>query len=148
MAGGPAPRRPLRRPLRVTLAPSVARLVVAYLDREPEQSAAWLRANCRTDEERLALEEALDELRYVAGWQRAWSLSDVGQTVTPVSDIAGGSSHDEITTAEAALEFDVSPRTVLRWLDDGLLIGRRVSARQTMVTRASVNALRQARSAA
>lgn len=145
---GPAPRRPLRRPLRATLAPSVVRLLVAYLDREPEQSAAWLRANCRTDEERLALEESLDEMRYVAGWQRAWSMSDVGQPVMPVSDIGRGSSHEEITTTEAALEFGVKPRTVLRWVDQGLLVGRRVNARSTMVSRASVRALRQARGAA
>lgn len=133
--------------MRATLAPSTVRALVAYLDLEPEQSLAWLRERCRTEEARLALDDDLEGMRYVAGWQRAWLVSDVGHVGRPVSDIARGSSHDEITTAEAAKEFGVNPRTVRRWLDGGLLIGRRVNARSVLVSRASVKALLEARAA-
>jgi hypothetical protein len=145
---GRAPR-PVRRPLRVTLSPSTAWLVHLLLHAR-QGNEAWLAANRRSLplELQMALDDDLTDLEYVAGWYQRHAVSDVGQTGIPRSDIARGSSHDEITTAEAAGELDVKPRTVLRWVDQGLLEGRRVNARSVMVSRASVKALREARSAA
>jgi excisionase family DNA binding protein len=148
-AAGRAPRRPVRRPLRVTLSPSTAWLVNLLL-RAREGNEAWLAANRRSLplELQMALDEDLADLEYVAGWYQRHAVSDVGQTDILMSDMGRGSSHEEITTAEAAGELGVKPRTVLRWADQGLLEGRRVNARSVLVTRASVNALREARSAA
>lgn len=144
-----APRRPVRRPLRVTLSPSTAWLVHLLLQARPGNEA-WLAANRRSlpVDLQMALDIELEDLEYVAGWWQRYSVSDVGQTDTATSDMGRGSSHDEITTAEAAEVLGVTPRTVLRWVDGGQLEGRSVNARQTMVTRASVEALRQARGAA
>ena len=55
---GPAPR-PLRRPMRATLAPSTVRLLVMYLEAQGDDFAAWLSGARRTltDEDALALDE-------------------------------------------------------------------------------------------
>jgi hypothetical protein len=142
--------RPVRRPMRVALAPSTAYLLQQLLDLERESNEAYLRGRGRQLglDAQLDLETDLEDLRYGGGWYRAHSMSDVGQTDTVRSDIARGSSHeDEMPTAEAARELGVTPRTVLRLVDQQQLVGRRVNARQTMVTRASVKALREARGA-
>lgn len=142
-----APRAP-RRPLPASLRPATAWLVWLYLDADPDGFRAWMTANRRRlpIEDQLVVEDDLADLSYVAGWYRHHLASDVGHADIAVSDIPRRSPHEaELTTAEAALELGVNARTVRRWLDDGQLIGRRVNARSTLVTAASVKALRTAR---
>lgn len=141
--------RPVRRPVTLGIAPSTAFLLQLLVDRDGG-TEGWLARNRRglPLELQLRLDDDLADLRYVGRWYRDHAVSDVGRTDTPVSDIGRGSSHDEITTAEAARELGVSPRTVLRLVEQEELVGRRVNARSVLVSRASVRALREAREAA
>ena len=145
----PPSRGPTRRPPAVGIAPSTALLLQLLVDRDPGNQV-WLARNRRALplELQLRLDDDLADLRFVGRWYRDHAVSNVGQTDTARSDMAPSSSHDEISTAQAARELGVKPRTVLRWVEQGLLEGRRVNARATMVSEASVRALRQARSAA
>lgn len=137
---------PIRRPVRATLAPATARLLVLYLEVDKAGFAAWMSRVRRNlpIEDQLALEEDLANLGFIANWQRDFAASDVGQPQPVVTDVAGSSVHDEITTGEAADMLRVSDRHVRRLLDGGALKGRRVNSRQLMVSRASVVAYRQA----
>lgn len=140
------PRRPVRRPLPAVLAPSTARVLAAFLNREPELTAAWMAGVRRTlpIEEQLALEVDLEALDYVAGWQRAFAASDVGRVETAATDVARPSVREEITTREAADMLGVSDRHVRRLVAEKALRGRQVNARQLLVSRVSVLAYRQA----
>lgn len=99
-------------------------------------------------EARATVLKELEDLVFTGSWHRHFLLSDVGHTDTLTSDIAGSSDHDdELSTAEAAAMLNTSPRTVLRWVEQQLLTGRRVNARSVRVSRASVAAFRETRAA-
>ena len=144
---------PDRRPTQVGLSPVTAWVLGVYL-REPMKAdfRTWV-SGLRPSpmfppEARATVLKELDDLIYTGGWHRHFLMSDVGQTDTLVSDIAGSSSgDDEIPTGEAAAMLNASPRTVLRWVDQGLLDGRRVNARSVLVSRTSVKAFRETRAA-
>lgn len=148
----PLPRRSVPRPIPATLRPATAWLVSLYLAVDEDGFRAWMSANQRhlPVEAQLDLEDDLFGLQYVADWYRAHSAaSDVGHADTARSDMPRGSSQDvvEMTTAMAAEELGMSSRNVLRLVDQRVLVGRKVNARTTMVTAASVNALKSVRAA-
>jgi excisionase family DNA binding protein len=119
---------------------------VLFLESDKSGFLAWMNAVKRRlpIEEQLQLDEDLADLGLVANWQRDFAASDVGQPEPLVTDVAGSSVHDEITTGEAADMLQVSDRHVRRLVAGGALKGRQVNARQLMVSRASVRAYRQA----
>jgi excisionase family DNA binding protein len=135
-----------RRPLRATLAPATARVLVLYLETDKSGFMAWMSAVKRRlpIEDQLQLEEDLADLGLVANWQRDFVASDVGQREPAATDLPRRSEREEITTREAADMLQVSDRHVRRLVDDGALQARRVNARQLMVSRSSVLAYRQA----
>lgn len=128
------------------VSPSTARVLVAFFNREPELFAGWMKGVRRSMpiEDQLALEEDLERLDYVAGWQRAWVASDVGPVESVATDMQRRSERDELTPQEVADMLNVSDRQVRRLVAAGALIGRQVNARRLMVSRASVLAYRQA----
>jgi excisionase family DNA binding protein len=135
-----------RRPIRATLAPSTARLLVLYLEADKASFVAWMDRNRRrlAIEDQLALDEDLADLGYVANWQRDFAASDVGRPQLPTTDSPRTLPREEITTREAAEMLQVSDRHVRRLVAEKALRGRQVNARQLMVSRASVLAYRQA----
>lgn len=143
--------RPPRRPLPASLRPPTAWLVSLYLQADADGFRAWMTANRRRlpVEDQMAVEDDLADLAYVAGWYRHHLASDVGHADHAGSDMPRRSGHDdsEITTAQAAEVLGMSPRQVLRLVEQRVLVGRKVNARATMITRASVAALRAARAA-
>ncbi|MFQ1002618.1 helix-turn-helix domain-containing protein [Modestobacter sp. SSW1-42] len=144
---------PARRPTPVGLSPVTAWVLDVYL-RTPMKAdfRTWV-SGLRPSpmfppEARATVLKELDDLAFTGGWHRQFLMSDVGQTDTLTSDIAGSSEHDEeLSTAEAAAMLNVQSRTVLRWLEQGLLTGRRVNPRSVRVSRASVAAFRETRAA-
>lgn len=136
----------MRRPVRATLAPVTARVLVLFLEVDKAGFASWMSAARRrlSLEDQLLLDEDLATLGFIANWQRDFAASDVGQPEPPVTDLPRRSEHDEITTGEAADMLQVSDRHVRRLVAAGALRGRQVNARQLMVSRASVVAYRQA----
>ncbi|WP_157519483.1 helix-turn-helix domain-containing protein [Modestobacter sp. Leaf380] len=116
-----------------------------YLEADKSGFVGWMNRVKRDlpVEDQLAVDDDLVDLGYVANWQRAFAGAEVGQAAAAVSDTGSGLPH-EFTTREAADVLHVSSRTVLRLVVEGVLRGRAVSPRKTLVTRASVLAYRQA----
>lgn len=130
---------PRRKPLRATLSPATARLLVMYLENDKGSFTGWMkRAREHLPlEDQLAVEDDLADLGLVANWYRDWVGSYVGHGIPSPSDTPPSLPH-EFTTREAADVLNVSQKTVRRLVQEGALVGRAASARHTLVTRASV----------
>lgn len=126
--------------MRAILAPSTARLLLVYLKAQGDDFGNWLSGARRhlSPEDQEALAADMAELEFVSGWQRAWLASDVGRSELPTVPLARRSSHDEISTAEAAAMLGLTDRTVRSMLDRGELLGRKLNPRSWAVARASV----------
>lgn len=138
--------RPMRRPVRATLSPATAWLLVLYLESDKAGFMAWMDHNRRKlpIEQQVAIEEDLIDLGLIANWFRDWAGSDVGRVQPPATDVARRSDHDELTPRQAADMLNISDRHVRRLHAQGVLKGRHVNPRQLLLTRASVLAYRQA----
>jgi hypothetical protein len=142
--------RPPRRPVPATLHPPAAWLMHQYCQLDPDGFRAFTQRMARRHlpvEEQLQAEDDFVNLEYVAGWQSRWAMFDVERVDRPASNQPRRSTHDdsECTTAEAAAELEMSPQHVLRLVKQGVLVGRKVHARSTLITRASVRAFKARR---
>jgi hypothetical protein len=98
-------------------------------------------------EEQLHFQDDLEDLERMARWWSDWRAFDVEHANPATSNLPRRSPHDdsEYSTAEAAAELGMSPQHVLRLVKQGVLVGRKVNARSTLIMRPSVQAFKARR---
>lgn len=148
MPAGLPPRRPYRA---VGVSPETAFVLTQLRRMMPElDSIVTTLARDLEVEGRLRVRDDLEELERHSGDFARWRAFDRRFDVEPAtptaSNMSGASSHDEVTTREAAAMLGLSStQHIGRLVSNGQLKGRKVHDRALMVTRASVEALRARR---
>lgn len=146
MAAQMPPRRPYRS---VGVSPGTAWLLMQVRNSVPgfDDFTGRMARRQLEVEEQLRFQDDLVELEQYAGEWAAWKAFDVEHPNPPASNLPPRLTHEdsEYPTAEAASELGMSPQHVLRLVKQGELAGRKVNARSTLITRASVQAFKARR---